>query len=174
MKKIDNYLETLQCEETSNMTFHVDSPHGKKKKVLRAQYPTEDNHIDIIRKRLMIDFDGVIHDYTDGWNDGKITGGLIPGSAEAIEILRQDYEIVIFTTRAAPPEEEEGQSNTEQVKAVSDWLKQQGVYFDKITGEKLGAIAYIDDKGIRFEGNWKYVLDKINEIQNTREGSNTV
>lgn len=161
--RIDKYLARIQGE-TSTMTFHIDSPQ-KKKKVLRPKYPNEtDGFIsDKQRKRVMIDFDGVIHDYRDGWNGGVISGELIPGTKEAIDRLKRIFEIVIFTTRAAKPEEE-SPSQQAQIDDLKRWLNERGIYYDRITGEKLGAFAYIDDKGIRFEGNWDYVLKKIQDL----------
>jgi predicted phosphatase len=34
-------------------------------------------------------------------------------------------------------------------------------YVTKVTAEKPRAVAYIDDKGIRFENNWKHVLEVL-------------
>ena len=166
---LDTYLEHIQSEETSVMTFHIDSPHRKKKPMKKYEYPSEvatDQNINkITHKRIMIDFDDTIHDYAAGWNGGVITGKPLPGAKEAIDALKEDYEIVIFTTRAAPPEIDKNKSPEEQIKRVGKWLDEHGIYYDKVTGEKLGALAYVDDRAVRFEGNWNYVLQKIREIQ---------
>ena len=106
----------------------------------------------------MIDFDGVIHKYTE-WNNGKLNNDIIPGAQESITLLKQDFEIVIFTSRAI------NQENSKQyINDVSTRLKDHDVPFDSITAEKLPALAYIDDRGIRFENNWGAVLSKLKTI----------
>ena len=115
------------------------------------------------QERVMIDFDGVIHSYDNGWQGGEIYGNVIEGAKEAIDVLKEKYQIVIFTTRASK-RYNDLVSSDKLVADVSAWLKEHDIYFDKITSDKLGAICYVDDKAIRFENNWKDILDKIKEI----------
>ena len=42
---------------------------------------------------IAIDFDGVIHTFDKGWNDGTCYGDPIPGSIEAIKKLSLKYNI---------------------------------------------------------------------------------
>jgi len=168
---IEKYLEKIQSEETSVMTFHMDSPHKTKKPIKGYDYPEKKKKKMIEQKkfeasrhknRIMIDFDGVIHNYNNGWQDGIIYGDLIEGAKETIDQLRKRFEIVIFTTRAAKPEHD-WRSQEERIKMVAEWLDKHDIYYDQITAEKLGAFAYIDDKAIRFK-DWKSVRMKIVEI----------
>jgi len=157
---LDIYLEKIQSNDES--IFAMDSPHTGKKINRKLMYGEESDKPMIERKRLMIDFDGVIHEYTE-WNDGKLNGP-ISGAKEAIDKLKEDYDIIIFTTRASKTEN--GPEVTEQlIKDVGDFLDQHNIYFDLITADKMGAQAYIDDKGIRFEGDWDVILNKIIEIE---------
>jgi len=160
--KLKKYLEHIQSKESSVMTFHIDSPE-KKKKVMRNYEVTEEDIAERNRHRLMIDFDETIHDYRDGWNNGEITGEPIEGAKEAIELLKQEFNIYIFTTRAAEPESD-SQSKEGQIDKIREWLDKYEIPYDEITGEKLGAFAYIDDKAIRFEGNWSDIINKVRSI----------
>jgi len=110
-----------------------------------------------VKQRIAVDFDGVIHDYTKGWQDGSIYGEPVPDSLETIVKLSEKFEVYIFTTRAREERKQEVE--------IREWLKnnvcQKGLG-DKayelfhnivITDKKIPAIAYIDDRGIRFT-NW--------------------
>lgn len=106
--------------------------------------------------RIMIDFDGVLHDYKRGWNNGKL-GWPIPGGKEFIDKMKDKFEIVIFTSRACNEEYPEVE---EMIESVGNWLDEHEIYYDLITATKLPAVLYIDDKAIRFNNNW----DKINDF----------
>ncbi len=155
---IKKYLESIQDEES---IFPMDSIH-KKRKVLRTLYPEQVNG-GAVAPRILIDFDQTIHSYDNGWKDGVIYGNVIKGTKEAINILKEKYEIVIFTARLSQINE-----NTEEAKQqIEEWLREQNIYFDLVTADKMPAHFYIDDKAIRFEGNWNDILTKIKQIENT-------
>jgi len=154
---LKNYLETIQNDES---IFPMDSYH-KDKKIFRVVYPESENLSE--KDRIMIDFDKVIHSYDEGFKDGSIYGKVISGAKEAIDKLKDmGFEIVIFTTRASDFEND-GKNQKEDVKK---WLQKNNIYFDNITAEKLGAVAYIDDKAVRFE-NWKQVMKIIGDLMNS-------
>jgi 5'(3')-deoxyribonucleotidase len=92
-------------------------------------------------RRICIDFDGVIHKYSKGWQGGKIYDDPMPGAKEALEKLQKEYELVIFTTR-------------KETSDVSMWMAKNGLPNLAVTNEKLPAIAYIDDRAVRFT-NWE-------------------
>jgi hypothetical protein len=52
-----------------------------------------------MRQTISIDFDGVIHSYTSGWNRGAITDPPVPGAAEALTEILKEFDIVVFTAR---------------------------------------------------------------------------
>jgi len=143
--------------------FAIDSfPRKKKQKDNRVVYPEIKS--EPIFKRAMIDLDGTIHRYSQGYKNGEIYDDAFDGAKEVIEWLKQNgYEIVIFTTRASKQNAKEfGGNDQEQIKNVGKWLTDKGIYFDKITAEKLAADFYIDDKAISISnGNWKAVLNVI-------------
>ena len=119
-------------------------------------------------KRLLIDFDRVIHQYTDGWRGGDIYDAPIAGAFEAIRKLQDEgWEIVIFTTRSSHGDERnykiqywfESWGFNSQVQGLIDYvddieLKKKQLL---ITNTKIHARAIIDDRAIRFT-NWSDIL----------------
>lgn len=112
-------------------------------------------------KTIAIDFDGVIHAYGKGWQNGEIYDDPIEGSFKTIKKLMKDgYAVYIHSTRK--PEQ------------IQEWLKQKKSGFNTlvipdyfeffndntvlgITNRKLPAIAYIDDRAVKFNGDWKEI-----------------
>lgn len=100
-------------------------------------------------KRICVDFDGVIHAYRDGWNGGVIYDVVVHGALETMDKLEKaGFEVVVFTTRGAT-----------QATEVSTWIDEQQTalglpyrHYD-VTATKPPAIAYIDDRAVRFT-NW--------------------
>jgi hypothetical protein len=166
---IENYLQKIQAKETSAAAgiVGIDSPsvrRVKKKKIIRVNYPNENISSNLSFKRAMIDLDGTIHKYSKGFQDGSIYDEPFKGARETINWLRNlGYEIVIFTTRACEEANNEfGQDQATQVQNVKNWLSDNNIYFDKVTGEKLAADFYIDDKAIHIDnGDWKKVKKEI-------------
>ncbi len=104
-----------------------------------------------MQKTIAIDFDGVLHAYSDGWRDGSIYDVAVPRAVDAVTKLQDaGYHIVVFSTRADTPA---GQAD------ISGWLGEQGFRAGEIlvTDRKVPAIAYIDDRGIRFT-NWPDIV----------------
>lgn len=120
------------------------------------------------RQTIVVDFDGVIHLYSKGWKDGSIYDGPVDGAFEGIgELLtKHDKAVVVMSTR--DPQQ------------TCDWLNQMLVeqYPEQewfcsvlpdnakfwngdednrevmVTNRKIPAILYIDDRALRFDGNW--------------------
>lgn len=92
---------------------------------------------------LAVDFDGVIHDHKNPI-EGRRMGPPMEGALEAIKELIHDYRIVIFSAAAENP------------RHIIDWCEFWKIPFDDVTNKKPNAVAYIDDKGIRFT-NWPEV-----------------
>jgi len=161
---IEQYLKKIQADESM---FAIDSfPSTKKKKrknVYRQVFP-ESYLLVIEQKRAMIDFDKTISQYSKGYQNGPINEKPFEAAKKAIDWLKKKgFEIVIFTTRASIENAEEmGGDHKKEIANVETWLKDNDIYFDRITGEKLGADFYIDDKAITIkDGNWNSVLKVI-------------
>ena len=101
------------------------------------------------RKRIAIDFDGVIHSYVSGWKGSVvIPDPPVPGAFEFLEEALKHYNVVIHSTRAMGKEEAD---------AMQEWMLSHGCpkeVVEKIwiTNRKVKAMVYIDDRGWRFEG----------------------
>lgn len=118
-------------------------------------------------KNVCIDFDGVIHDNYDGFGDGTVYGPLIFGAREAIEQLAQKYNIIIFTAKAKPDRPLiNGKTGTE---LVWEWLTKHDLskYIKEVTAEKPRALAYIDDKAIRF-ADWNKTLNEFKNLYESK------
>ncbi len=115
-------------------------------------------------KTICIDFDGVISDYRGYFGKGKF-GSPIEGVREAInELYEEGWKIIIHTTR----------SETEQIKR---YLEVNGIPYHfvnhnpensklDLSPHKPIADVYLDDRAVRFEGEWnKKLLDKIKESE---------
>jgi len=146
--------------------FPIDS-FPKKRKVLRFKYATKEQLLDIKSpKRVMVDFDRTIHKYSEGWSDGTVYDVPISGAREALnELKERGYEIVIFSART-------GKSKPdwkEQERMMKEWMTKYNIPFDMITSEKLPAEYYIDDRAVRFEGNWAATLQVIRQLESMIE-----
>jgi histidinol phosphatase-like enzyme len=102
---------------------------------------------------LCLDFDGVIHNDHLGFYDGTIYGNPIDGSVEAIIELSKKYKIVIYTCKANS--NRPLVNNKTGIELIWEWLDKHNIksYISDVTYNKPTALAYVDDKAIRFE-NW--------------------
>lgn len=99
---------------------------------------------------VAVDFDGVLNAY-QGWAGEDHFAEPMPGVEGFLAYLNQRYRVVILTTR--DPE------------GVRAWLEEHGLsyYVSSVTDRKVGAVAYIDDRAIRFDGDYTEVLDMLGE-----------
>ena len=103
------------------------------------------------KKRISIDFDRVIHKYSKGWCDGSIYDEPVEGAIDAIKKLQKNgYEVVVFTTKTS--------LGWKRNRAIKQWLKKHDLDLN-VTNIKLHSIAIIDDRAIRFENNWRSMLN---------------
>lgn len=103
-------------------------------------------------KTVAIDFDGVVHLNHNFVNSSIIPDAPVPGAFNAIEQLRRQYRVVIFSCRADSPA---------AIDAISDWLEVNGIEVDEVTNVKPHATVYIDDRAINFAGDWQDTLEQI-------------
>lgn len=120
------------------------------------------------RKTLALDFDGVIHRYSQGWMDGTIYDPPMDGALEGIEKLMETYNVFVFTTRDKVPVAI--YLNRHGFRAIVDMdnIAKHRVFWNTpdtilVTNKKLAAHAYIDDRGIRFTG-WPNLLETIEDF----------
>jgi hypothetical protein len=135
---------------------------------------------------IAVDFDGVIHAYSKGWQDGTCYDKPVLEALESISLLMESgYSVFILSTR-----------NPRQIKI---WLKMWAYKSDYeingmggdptdfsfpicgftveviplwkkfwnkknvlgITRRKLAAHAYVDDRAILFKGDWRMTVQDI-------------
>jgi 5'(3')-deoxyribonucleotidase len=113
---------------------------------------------------ICIDFDGVIHSYEHGWQNGSIYGTVTTGFFGWAAKAQEKFDLYIYSSRSSTPE---------GIKAMDDWLKEQAhkhwdgptIYFHFVS-EKPPAWITIDDRAIQFKGNWLADDLNINALAN--------
>lgn len=97
------------------------------------------------QKRIVFDFDGVIHQYKTPFIDsGIIPDPPVEGIKELIDQLRNNgFTITICSTRA---------SDINGSMAILKFLEKYNISYDEITTIKPIAECYIDDRAIQFNG----------------------
>jgi hypothetical protein len=107
-------------------------------------------------RSIALDFDGVIHGYSRGWHTKDIYDPPMVGAHNALKALSAAYGVFILSARPAAE--------------ILRWCRKQFPdlrftligpkvsYWDRrgvigVTNRKLPALAYVDDRAIRFT-NW--------------------
>lgn len=106
----------------------------------------------IISKQIAVDFDDTLA--------VEVLGEIVPtkGAKEAMSRLWQHgYIIVVHSARAWEAFPDRG----DKTRWMAEWLHKNHIPYHKIhTGYgKPAAIAYVDDKAIKYEDNWKEIVD---------------
>jgi hypothetical protein len=114
---------------------------------------------------LAIDFDGVIHGYSKGWNGGEIYDPPVPGVAEALTKFKEEgYKIYIYSTRTNKTFRKK--DDPDQKPLMEAYLKEHGIPFDRVwTFGKPMAHIFIDDRALKFEGDWKQTTQDVLEYK---------
>lgn len=105
-----------------------------------------------MKKTIAIDFDGVIHLNRHFISSTIINDEPVPGAFNAIEQLRRQYKVIIFSCRA---------TQAGGIEAIQDWLDMHGIEVDEVVGAKPHATVYIDDRGLNFGGDWQATLEQV-------------
>lgn len=117
---------------------------------------------------LCLDFDGVVHSYTSGWQGACIIPDpVVPGFFEWVDEIAQHFKVVIFSSRSHQP----GATD-----AMALWLGEQRRLWRAAGGispitdgapveiefveNKPPAIISIDDRALTFTGEWP-ALDSL-------------
>lgn len=100
------------------------------------------------KKTIAVDFDGTICSY-DKWGDGTIRGEALPGAFDSLlGLMDRGYKVIILSARPA-----------DQIRV---WLTANWPFkmypAPEVTNTKPPAIAYIDDRAVRFT-NWPEMLE---------------
>lgn len=120
---------------------------------------------------LALDFDGVIHRYSKGWQDGTIYDPPMPGAIAGVQCLMEYDACFVHTTRepehvvpwlgahGLPATADERCRVCAQVGRTTDCPLCHGsgllTFWNErgellVTNRKLPALAYLDDRAVRF------------------------
>lgn len=106
---------------------------------------------------LCIDFDGVIHSYEKGWQDGSIYGTVTLRFFKWAIAAKDHFRLVIYSSRS---------KNDHGIAEMKTWLSDQihneyenpkpiNVDDFEFASEKPPAFLTIDDRAIQFRGIWE-------------------
>jgi hypothetical protein len=115
---------------------------------MRSMTPLNDNS-----PTICVDLDGVLNMY-DQWVAPDYFHPVRPGADGFLRRLRQSgYRVIIYTCRWH--------------EWVSAWLRHNNLsqYVDGVTDKKLPAVAYLDDRGICFQGDFDAAFDQIQRFR---------
>lgn len=117
---------------------------------------------------LALDFDGVIHQYSNGWMDGSIYDEPVPGALEFINIVIWKYNWSVFILSTRDPNQIKNWfdnlnfNNKPKFTVIPNdvlfWNEKHNI---GITNRKLPAMLYVDDRAWRFDGNFLTLPDQI-------------
>jgi len=116
-------------------------------------------------KVIAVDFDGVIHGYSNGWQDGLPYDKPVEGAKESLfKLIEQGYHVMIYTTRC---NHDLLDTDRDRAQDVEDYLNRYGIPFSEIyTGNgKPKFMVTIDDRAISFKGNWSEVLEQVHNFK---------
>ena len=102
------------------------------------------------RKTVAVDFDGVLHAYTSGWQGAHVIAEPVPNAILGLRRLLPEFDVQIFSAR---------NHQAGGIEAMRSWLALHGMTLAEI--EMIGmplakpaAHLHIDDRAIRFNGDW--------------------
>lgn len=120
---------------------------------------------------LCIDFDGVIHSYDKGWQDGSIYGDVVSGFFEWMFHASERFKLVVYSSRSKTVEGRHDMAvwiadkyilsrkdNTYKVRVLCPTSNavslEIGSAVLEFAHEKPPAFLTIDDRAVEFGGRW--------------------
>jgi hypothetical protein len=106
--------------------------------------------MDPMKQTVALDFDGVLHGYSKGWQDGSIYDPPVEGAQAFVsQLLDAGVNVVIYSTRAS--------SFSNRV-AMMGWLRRYGFpdndWSENITDSKPMCRVMLDDRAVTFDGEF--------------------
>lgn len=122
---------------------------------------------------IAVDFDGVIHRYSQGWQNGKIYDDFVDEALGSLMYLMVRNPVFVHTARnpsqVALWIEQESSHNIECTTWLPrHWYGKRKRFWNTrdlllVTDRKFPATAYIDDRAIRFT-SWADTLQQLGEV----------
>ena len=112
------------------------------------------------RPTLCLDFDGVVHRYSRGWQDGSIYDIAVPGFFEWALSAHQRFSLVIYSSRSKTPEGIAAMRNWMGVQAAEAACWHSVRHMIEFLNDldyascKPAAFVTIDDRTACFTGDW--------------------
>lgn len=128
---------------------------------LQHEYGMQNGHSPIAANVVLVDFDATLFPWGPlmNWDAQPIRGAV-----ESVQAIKDaGYTIAIFTSRMSERWLKFAKKDrAEQYEYVWKMCTKFGIPFDEIIGEKIPAVAYIDDKAIEFTGdNWAEIKKRV-------------
>ncbi len=113
----------------------------------------------VYRPILCLDFDGVLHSYTSGWQGASvIPDPPVPGAMQFIAEAVNHFRIAIFSSRSNQPGGMKAMIKYVRYCMEDTYLLDAGVDYilNQIEWplEKPAAFVTLDDRAITFDGTW--------------------
>ena len=98
-----------------------------------------------------------------GYFDGTIYDEPVEGTREALEKISNKYTIIVHTAKARHDRGFVDGKSGKQL--IWEWLENNDLdqFISKVTAEKPRAVAYIDDKSIKFS-SWEDALEQVDNL----------
>jgi hypothetical protein len=101
---------------------------------------------------LLVDFDGCIHSYCSGWQGAAtIPDPPVPGVIEWLETALIYFDVYVYSARSSDPQGMEAMYEYIRFHAGRDSTLAMRL---KFVSQKPSCFLTIDDRCIRFDGNW--------------------
>ena len=109
-----------------------------------------------MKKTICLDFDGVIHSYTSGWQgEENINDSPVFEARESINQLREmGHTVLVHSCRC---------KSASGRRAIEQYLLKHSIMVDGVCEHKPQADHYVDDRAIKFDGVWDEVVEQISE-----------
>jgi hypothetical protein len=100
------------------------------------------------RPLILLDFNGTVHRYSRGWQDGVYYDPPTEGFKEWAVEATKEFRIALWPARA---------KSHGDIQRVRKWLLRHGLGglpFDVVTAAPIGPRLKIDDRALTFTGDW--------------------
>ena len=107
------------------------------------------NKINNFKRKILIDLDGVLNQYGKEKYDENYIPKIKDGAVEFLEKLSEFGHLYLFTSR--------------NLMLSVKWLIDNNIdkYFKDVTNVKIPSFIYIDDRTIRFKGDFEKAYEEI-------------